>query len=389
MKKNIKYLVFAIAVIICSSVVAQKPTFHAIIFTCTNDENIGKSCSIDNDHILDEIGIITSSLDYVYDKNIYTGKDCNPENIYKVISSLKCGPKDIVFFYYSGHGTRTDIDNSPYPRMCLNQQLNQYENMITLEEVDQKIASKNPLTRFVFADCCNILQIRTKSNYSKSLTRGAESTTIEEKIADNYKKLFSNVRGNIISAACKSNETASGYEYVDSIPIGGIYTYCLLQYIDHAVAGDIECSWETILSKTTKAVAEIEESGISAHEQHPIYNINLNSINNQNSNNEDINPVHVIGDPLLADMMNLLDHSMSVKDKLKATTSIKNKYFYDDNAIVDVLGYDNKTIVDRETVNDFLQRIALSNKLINIVILKELYNNNKITHLVVHEIYKK
>ena len=78
-------------------------TFHVISFCNTLDPNIG--CEVDYDRIVQETGGIGALLGYEVRFYCGEGEDCSKENLMNTVNSLNCGKDDIVFFYYSGHGT--------------------------------------------------------------------------------------------------------------------------------------------------------------------------------------------------------------------------------------------------------------------------------------------
>jgi hypothetical protein len=385
--KQINNLVFLLALLICSSANAQKPQFHALIFSCTNDSNIGESCAVDNDNVIMELTTIASAIGYQFDLKNYVDNDCNPQKVNETIRNLIIGPNDIVFFYYTGHGGRYDTDDSDYPRMCLNQM--NAANWIPVDEVDQKLSQKNPLLRVVIADCCNSVSAFMPKGFGGT-QRGSTTVTVTPEI--NYRKLFLNVKGNILAAACKRNETAVGFE-----EDGGAFTTILLACMQAAVDGKINCDWKTIFNVSSDVVTdEMAKLKPESHEQHPIYFVNASPIGSITpNNNSPIAPplapvVPPVDTTLYNQLMHLIDPHSSVETKLGLTTVVLNKYFNSSSAYVDVIGRDNKTIVDQDCVGDFLQRIALSSRLLNFAILKQEKDptTNKLTHLVVHEVCK-
>ncbi|WP_366144106.1 caspase family protein [uncultured Bacteroides sp.] len=68
---------------------------------------------------------------------------------------MNINPQDVVFFYYSGHGTRSMHDKSDYPQMCLGLSVNRQSEMISVEGLDREIAKKKPRLRLTISDCCN------------------------------------------------------------------------------------------------------------------------------------------------------------------------------------------------------------------------------------------
>ena len=68
-----------------------------------------------------EMTAISKSIGYSIKKYFYYGDAArfNRDNLESVIDNLNCGPDDIIFFYYSGHGGRAENENTQFPEMCL------------------------------------------------------------------------------------------------------------------------------------------------------------------------------------------------------------------------------------------------------------------------------
>ena len=77
----------------------------------------------------------------------------------------KPSSKDIVIFYYSGHGFRLQGDKSIYPRMSFRTAKNKADKQVGenmgLEEVYNRIKALMPGVTLALGDCCNadILEI--------------------------------------------------------------------------------------------------------------------------------------------------------------------------------------------------------------------------------------
>lgn len=362
-------------------------TFHAIIFADTQDGNIGKSTRLDMDNVSNMLVEAQSSLkdemNFVY--YIYPESYCSPENLKKVLKNIQCQSDDVVFFYYSGHGVRSMNDTSPYPQMCLGLPLREQARMISVEGVDRAIARKNPRLRFVLTDCCN----STSEFVAPKLEISKGNSTINSQKEGNYRKLFLNKYGNVIMTSSKAGETSSC-----NMQIGGFFTYCLLAVMENAVNQNVS-DWGRILHAVQESTVNV-----SSNKMHPVYDINLSdkpvSTQPTGGNNEPTggyNEVHEIvstQDYLLPDLLKLIDIQLGAQTRINMVAPMLKKHFANAHVQVDAIGRDSRTIVNRESAQDFLERLSTSFFLVNFNILSvQRDNNGKITSLRVHEIYRK
>lgn len=379
-----KFIFIGVLALFCQIINAQTSqvfsTFHAIVFADTQDNVIGKSTGYDLNSICNMLVEVQSSLknemEFVY--YIYPEKYCSPENLRKVLKNMHCKSNDVVFFYYSGHGVRSTEDISPYPQMCLGLSLREQSRMISVEGVDKAIAEKNPRLRFVITDCCN----STDEYVTPKLEISKGNSIVNSQKEGNYRKLFLNKYGNVIMSSSKAGEVSSCNE-----EIGGFFTYCFLAVIENAIKQNVS-DWKVIL----KAVQESTEN-ISSNKMHPIYDINLSnnrpdfveSTTESSFTHEGV----ATQDRLLPDLMQLVDTRLGAKKRLEMITPLLRKNFANKDVLVEIVGKDSRTIVNRENAQEFLERLGTSFFLVNFNILSIQRDvNQKIISLKIHEVYK-
>lgn len=380
--KYVKSIFWGMTFAFCLNLQAHEkpipPTFHAIIFADTKDNNIGKSTNLDMNNVCNMLAEAQSSLkeqiDFEY--YIYPENYCSPENLKKVLNNIRCKSEDIVFFYYSGHGVRSLQDTSPYPQMCLG--VRDQARMISVEGVDRAIAQKNPRLRLIFTDCCNSENefVTPKLEISKGCSM------INKQKAGNYQKLFLNQYGRLIMTSSKAGETSSCNE-----AIGGFFTYCLLAVLENALQQNIP-DWKQILAATQKST-----ENLSSDRMHPIYDIQLSNQPTTTipTSEPEVSHEHVATtqDHILPDLLQLIDTRLGAQKRLNMVPTLLKKHFAHANVQVEALGKDSRTVVNQESAQDFLERLSTSFFLINFNILSVQRDaNQKITSLKVHEIYK-
>lgn len=349
---------------------ASAQTVHVINFCNTLDPEIG--CDVDYERTNREAGLIAAFLNY--NINFYTGtdEDCSNENLTNVLNSLTCGKDDIVIFYYSGHGGRSAKDTSVYPQLCLKHPAYQQDKWIPMYRVIEKLKSKGARFTLVLSDCCNKAQ-----NYvtAKSAMSQDEATAVaEEKIAGNYRKLFLEKKGMVIVTSSRKGQVSW-----PTSKNGGLFSLAFFEVaLYNACAGNIPASWEDVLGAVNLLTQERQE---------PYYEIKLTDVSTSTQGHTTYQIV-AIDNGFSKELSTLLDNSRSEEWRLHQADYLSEKYFTSD-AKVATVGRNGSTIIDYETVQDYLRRIAVSKLIKQINIIKETTDSQgKRNYIKVQEIRK-
>ena len=136
----------------------KKVTLHLMVVANTNDPDIGSTCTLDKDRTLKTFSDLCEFMSFKLDVKTIFGDSYNKQSVEDAIATLNPAPRDIVVFYYSGHGFSKN-DNYQYPYMELRsksfQSLN--ENSINIEDIYNRIKQKKANLVLVISDCCNTL----------------------------------------------------------------------------------------------------------------------------------------------------------------------------------------------------------------------------------------
>jgi len=363
--------------------IKELPVFHAILFADTNDKNIGKTTELDLSKVSSMLVEVQSSLqgEMEFKYYIYPGNYCSPENLHRVLNDINIKPgKDVVFFYYSGHGVRSMRDTSEYPQMCLGLGLSQQSRMISVEGLDREIAKRNPRLRFTISDCCNSVS----ENVTPKLEISKGPSVVSNRTKANYKELFLKKYGNVIVTSSRKGETSSC-----NLEVGGFFTFCLMHVMEQAVKQNVT-DWNTIIKSTYKNTVNVSNANM-----HPVYNVQISdqkpdpSPSPSPSPHSDDSNIVTAEDNLLPALRRLIDTTKTPESRLAMASTILRDYFANTDVIVESLGRDSRTVVNTETSRDFAERLAIESRLLNFNIIKAPRNGSgKITHLRIHEIYK-
>lgn len=375
----------------CAFTGIQAQKVHKILFGHTTDKKIGATVEVDITRVSNEIDAIGSYLNYEVKNYIYNGDECSKENLEKVLSSLSVSNKDIIVFYYSGHGGHANGGfEDKWPQMCLNKPQFQ-DKYVPLRKVIDTLGSKHAHFTLILSDCCNSID-ETGIVTVKGLLKGAgDDTTINERTKQNYINLFTKYSGVLPITSSKLGQT-SGCNSRD----GGYFTYCFFNSLYESVNGTAIASWESIVKDATSSTLSY-----TRNEQEPIGDMSLLQYNGSTPTNV-VNVVNMPPTPIQPTIdqpigtISKLDYSirelLSISDRdvrLSKVPSILQECFSNDDVYVVTMGRNLTTAVEYESAKKFLKRIAQSDNIIKINIVKEHPDaNGKCSYVTVHEVRK-
>ncbi len=233
-----KIIITLIISIITWPIFAQNGTIHLICYI-DRYSNIAESCKKDFENIKTLITDVAKDLNIpikVYDIEFYSTASK------KFISDFKCGPNDIVFYYYSGHGFRYDDQDVvwPYMNVCKSNNDPIEKCALSLNWVYQELEKKGPRLTISMGDCCNSLigMNEPKMSLSRSLSYRSQHAP------DGYKKLFLETKGVVVASGSIAGQYSLGTED------GGIYSNSLIEVLKNSRENSA-VSWQAVLAKTT------------------------------------------------------------------------------------------------------------------------------------------
>lgn len=378
MKTFIKiYILFT--VLFCDLQNINGQTLHAILFADTKDESIGNYDKQDFINVSTELSTIASASGLKLKTYYHKDEMCSKNNLVSVLSNLSVGKDDVVFFYYSGHGTRATNDASDYPQMCLASHYD--KDFYPLEKVLQKLSVLPARLKIVIGDCCNSTSVGvTVKDYA---TKGA--TVLSKEPVNAYRNLFNGYRGTIIASGSTKGENSKTVSYKDGRPAGGSFTVMLLATLQATAKNGIDANWEEILEYTKQKTKELSQHT-------PVFTTNLKSEGNINPNESaPTNNYQAEGDDIT--MIDLLAALANEQYTAESRVENMNKFlkglFANPNVVVESVGRNMSTVVSTEKASDFVLRLATAHNLINLVEIDATSDEQgKYTYLRVHEIYK-
>ena len=157
-------------------------------------------------------------------------------------------PDDVVFFYYTGHGLRTEKTSTMWPSIYFPPK----KEVLDFHQLVRKITSRPASLFITIADCCNNFIDHSKSMhpfYSKGrLSKSYAPVDDREAI----KKLFLHTQGLIIASGSVPGKRSWCTEK------GGLFTNALLASLK-AELQEVNPQWEHLFKKAGVSCANIQQ----------------------------------------------------------------------------------------------------------------------------------
>lgn len=403
-----KKLVTILALCFVCAFANAQGMLRSIIFADNNDNRIGRGVQCNLEEIQEQIDIIASCIDMENNTAaplIYEQFNCSPQKLRECIKNFKCGPEDIVLFFYFGHGGRSQQDRSEFPQMCLGTGINEESQWVPLEDVKNVIMKQRPRFLLVLGDCCNSSDSDISPKYGILNSASASEISATQKKA--MKRLFLNYRGSVIASGSTKGEYSWYYNvYPDG---GGFFTTVFQVEMENYTSKYAAADWETLLRRVQNGVVgltkELKSRNPDMTIQTPRFNVDVTYIEptpkqnndnetkkiNQNNNNlmDNNNIQQVNNNDLQSVLVDIANERNTPTYRIKQRTSVLS-LFANSNVWVDIIGRNNRTVVSSERASDFVERISTAFHLRNFTILDCQHDGNgKITALKVHEIYER
>lgn len=396
MKKKI--ILFALLSVMGLSM-AKGQTLHAIIFANTDcpgnpadptDQGIGPSVENDFYCMKIEMSTIATFIGYSLDLNTFTGSQENfcRRNLESVINNLECGKDDIVFFYYSGHGSRSVKEKTDFPQMNLvvdpyRTRVEEQEANYPIYNVLQRIREKNPRLTIVMGDLCNSVANWVTPKEASPASKGP--TIKSDAPCRFYKELFLGVKGYLIASSSQPGETSLGYDD------GGAFTKSFRSVLQLMVTDNMSPDWNLLMNKSIDATREM-----TRNRQTPIYEPGLQKIDPTDVEVQEQPVVTAQEENVTADneveigkyLTAIGSEANSESMRIKLSDNALARLFASPKVKVEVVGRDGKTIVSTKIAGSYLGWLSITTGLEQVMVVDSKVDaSNKLTYLKVHEMY--
>ncbi|MCH5224979.1 MAG: caspase family protein [Muribaculaceae bacterium] len=392
-----RYLLSIIIAIL--PVLASAQTIHWLTFIDTEDKNVGQM-DVNGREILYNhfVNVVNSALAEKGIKSniqdIY-GTDLTPEKCKEIVSNLKCGPNDIVIFYYIGHGTHGTEGGDKWPMMFMG--ANYVDTLIPLAWVHDQLKSKGAKLTATIGMCCNVYQgISRRDAPSFKVNYGNISISDTEKEA--IQRMFLENKGDILITSASPGQSSYG----DMTPLGPVdfFTFSLVTlFEDSAYEGNL--NWSPLI-KDVSYMVDLINNG----KQTPVFDSNINAAPTTQGAPPASKPITVspvaqttstapseptakqeVLNHLGVALDNLIDLRQTESNRIQQALALE-KIFAPD-AMVKVLSQDGNHVIDKSAPDAFFGRLATSRILLKVTPVNFKVRDNQIAELEVKEAYKK
>lgn len=228
---------------------------YAIIAADTNDVSIGPSTNSDFNHVRQKMQEVANYTGLDLKEISIKGANTTPSLLLQSIRNAPIKNDDVVVFYYSGHGYRTNAKgSSPWPNLYFSTP----QKGVKYETVMDILHAKQPRFLLTMVDVCN--SFIPDNGAPPLVTRTAFNAAAADRMKINYQTLFLNSAGTIHITSSSAGEYS--YGYAD----GGLYTNSFLETLSSTVSRSGTPDWKGILDRSASLVNS---------QEHPYYEIRI------------------------------------------------------------------------------------------------------------------
>lgn len=397
-----------IIILLATSITANAQTIHWLTFIDTTDEGVGEMDKVGRKVLYSKfVNVVNAALaekGYVSDVQDYWDRSTSPENCKKAVTNLMCGPEDIIVFYYIGHGGRPnneDVNTHPFPQMFLAQ--NEDRRLVPLEWVHNTLKQKGARLTLTIGMCCNVkdpnMTIKNSPAFHSTVNYGnayMSATGVQA-----IQKAFLESKGDIIATSASPTESSWGAVGYSNFGNMDDYTACFVDLFGQkAESGHID--WNTFLNEVRMYVKEVNQAMRRPGSQTPIFVSNVSPALEpekqprekptpgveKNIDNDEEDSTEEGSNILSRCLDYIIDKNIALENRVSLSDEFKK--LFEGGAEIKVLGQDVDIVIDKESVENFLQRISTSRLLLKVIpIGGKVTSGNKIAELRVREYYIK
>ncbi len=230
-------------------------TLHLIYSIDQYNQDITKACQVDGENISFTLELLAESAGMPVKKYSY---GFSQQDTYEFFQNFTCGPDDVVIFFYSGHGFRTEDDQVAWPLMyyCVeNEAPTGGEGLkscgVPLDWVHKVLINKGPRMSLTIGNSCNNVPGDEKADKRAQGLKKDKPDEGSEKKMQNL-ALLTSFSGHIITSGASPGQFAYTNDETGSYFVNELMDVML----DGLFFSDQSTSWASILKKTRDNVQE-------------------------------------------------------------------------------------------------------------------------------------
>lgn len=386
-----KILTFAFVLLVAISSGAK--TIHWLTFVDTTDKNVG-SLDINGhkvlyDNFINEVNAALADNGFDSDVQDFTGTNVSPENCKSAVQLLRVNKDDIIVFYYIGHGGRPntlsgEIEQHPFPQIYLAQ--SNPDRCIPLEWIHNTLKAKGARLSVTIGMACNSLDNGMSVKRGPTFSVNYGESKMDARKLKHIQELFLNAKGNIIATSALPTQSSIGAETIFG-PMD-FYSAAICEVFKNELTSWTGTfSWENFLDRVEDLVKTASNG-----EQTPFYVSNLTSTSTPTPTPPTPTPTTTPPDvkdlnALTNTLTKLASPLTSEETRISMERTLNG--IFASGSVVKFLPQDGTTVIDRETPDVFLGRLATANLILKVTVVDAKYDSNdKITELRVKETYR-
>ena len=386
--------IYSIFMMLLFVINTEAQTIHWLTFVDTTDKEVGKiditGHKVLYDNFINEVNAALAEKGYESDVQDFTGTKVSPENCKSAVNLLRVQSDDIIVFYYIGHGGRPNtlsgyVEQHPFPHIYLAQ--HDAKKCVPLEEIHEKLSAKGARLVVTIGMACNSLDDAMPTITGPTFAVNYGASNMNPQKLKLIQELFLNVKGNVIATSSLPTQTSKGATTIFGAM--DFYSAAICQIFKNELSGwNNQFTWETFLDRVEKIVTNYTRGS-----QTPFYIANLTT-DKQPSPSPTPKPVPPPAPSPTRDI-NILTNTLTrlasptLPDEKRFELERKLNNLFAPSAIVKFLPQDGTTVIDTETADVFLGRLATTNIILKVIVYDAKFrSDNKITELRVKETYR-
>jgi caspase domain-containing protein len=227
----------------CLPMPAFAQTIHLITVADTRDANIGSGTAGNTTQIVEFVTKAAGEMKVTVSRQDVSGSAFSCQRIKEALDQVKPGSNDVVIFYYSGHGFRSEGSTSKFPELFCGQEAFS-GGAPRLVDIASQLADKKPRLMLVVADSCNVLFTQPVPPLPAAAIAAVPVSRLKQ-----YQNLFLRHKGTLTMSGSIKDQF-SWY-----LPSTGLFTQQFVRALDAATQPNKEGLWSEVVQA---AVVEIK-----------------------------------------------------------------------------------------------------------------------------------
>ena len=226
----------ALALLLSGTPAAWGQTIHLLTVGDTLDANIGSGTAANNKQITDFITKAAAEMKLTLSSQDISGTSFSCQKIKEAVVAMQAKEDDVVIFYYSGHGFRTQSNVSKFPELYCGEEAFAGKAP-RLIDIASQLKQKGARLTITVADSCNVLDTQPQPPKGAGAIASLPVSRLKQ-----YRSLFLRHKGTLTMSGSVKGQYSWYY------PTNGLFTRQLIGALEVATQPDREGLWTEVLA---------------------------------------------------------------------------------------------------------------------------------------------